>query len=173
MFNTIKTVFTSPKGAKSRLVVTAAAAVLGAVMAVAATLSAEFSLRTILEFPVALASMIGIFGLSAWMIAKWISFMGRKPIEWAAAFWHSFLPLNLFTFLIKAYIWVIIIIASYLIPTSVIGGLIGLLVSGVASLAITNGLLGVLGLAVAGAGACALLYAAVKTDLRSLKARMA
>ncbi len=171
MLTNIKTAFTSPKGAKARLVATAIAALLGVISALSAAFSSEFSIKTILEFPFALATMVGILGLCAWSFVKWFNLMGKKPIGWAAKFWHSFLPLNLFTLFIKAYLWLVIIIVSYLIPTSIVGGLISAMVMGILSITATSSFLGVLALFAIGLGACAALYGLVKMDLRSIQTK--
>ncbi len=158
----------SSKGAKTRIIATAIAAVLGIILTFSAAISSGFSLKTVLEFPFALATMVGVLGLCTWAFVKWFHIMGKKPIGWAAKFWHSFLPLNFFTLFIKAYLWLVIIIVSYLIPTCIVGGLISAIVMGILRITAASSFLGSLAMIVLGLGTCAGLWSLVKRDLQAL-----
>ncbi len=160
----------SSKGAKTRIIATAIAAVLGVILTFCAAFGSSFSIKTLLEFPFALATMVGVLGLCTWVFVKWFSVMGKKPIGWAAKFWRSFLPLNLFTLFIKAYLWLVIIIVSYLIPTSIVGGLISAIVMGILRITAASSFLGSLAMVALGLGTCAGLWALVKRDLQALAA---
>ncbi len=62
----------------------------------------------------------GMVGVFFWGAVKWCGFLGSRTLDWASAFWDSFIALNFFTLAVKACLWLSIVVAPFSVGMGVI-----------------------------------------------------